>query len=154
VLVQSDWQNGWLELRSFLGKEPWQRACPLPCNQDLEVEGTEARVTAPGMTTSNAFRIDPGPGVARLSVAGGDANLRRWGMTSLIGGLVIGLGGASLYGYGRVEHKQPLITLGLVSLGVAGAAVVGSLPLLALGATTVRDARGRTIAGREPWLRF
>ena len=137
-----------------MGKEPWQRACPLPCNQDLEVESTEARVTAPGMTTSNAFRIDPGPGVARLSVAGGDANLRRWGITSLIGGLVIGLGGASLYGYGRVEHKDPLITLGMVSLGVAGAAVIGSLPLLSLGSTTVRDGRGRTIAGHEPWLRF
>jgi hypothetical protein len=137
-----------------LRKEPWQRACPLPCNQDLEVEGAEARVTAPGMTTSNAFRIDPGPGVARLAVAGGDANLRRWGITSLIGGLVLGLGGASLYGYGRIEHKEPVVTLGMVSLGLAGAAVIGSLPLLALGSTTVRDAHGRTIARQDPWLRF
>jgi hypothetical protein len=154
VFVKSDWQNGWLEQRSFLGNEPWVLTCQLPCDKDLEVEGTEARVAAPGMTTSNAFRIDPGSGVARLSVAGGDATLRRWGMVSLIGGLAIGLGGAALYGYGRVERRDSLVTLGVVTLSVAGVAVIGSLPLLSAGATTVRDGRGRTIAGREPKLRF
>jgi hypothetical protein len=146
VLVRGDWPHASLELRDLLGRGVWQAVCALPCGQSLEVEGMEARVTAPNMSPTNAFRIEPGSGVARLQVTGGASLLRSSGMVALATGLVVGLGGASLYGYGRFEDRKTLVTLGAVTLIV--------LPLLALGRSTVKDAHGRTIAAHELSTRF
>jgi hypothetical protein len=154
VWVRGDWPHATLELRDLLDRGCWQPVCALPCGQSLEVEGMEARVTAPAMSPTNAFRIEPGSGTARLRVSGGARALRSSGMVALAAGLAVGLGGASLYGYGRFEERSTLITVGAVTLVMSAVMVVGSVPLLALGRSTVRDAHGRAIAAHQHRTRF
>jgi len=103
---------------------------------------------------SNTFRIDPGAGVARIRVASGSSVVRAAGIGTLVGGLVIAGSGAALYGYGRLEEHRTMVTLGTVALTVGAVAVIGALPLLSSGSTSVKDARGHTIALRELDLRF
>lgn len=141
-----DYRGAWLELRSAVDEGEWRRACAAPCDQRLLVEGMEARVSAPGMATSNTFRIEPGRGTARFKVSGGGATARRWGVIGLVAGGALSLGGFAMYGGGRIGDAQGLETAGLVTLGLGAASVLVSLPLLLSGTTTVRDARGNMIA--------
>lgn len=149
-----DRPGAWLELRDYVDAGEWQRACAVPCDRRLRVDGMEARVTGPGMTTSNVFRIGAGHGVARLHVAGGSATARSIGLTAMIVGVPVTLGGMGLYGYGRLDDRAGLRTAGAITLAVGAVTVLASLPLLATGSTTVRDAKGRSIAKRAgaPWF--
>ncbi len=106
-------------------------------------------MSAPGMTTSNVFRIGAGRGVARLHVSGGSATARATGITAMIVGVPITLGGMGLYGYGRLDDRAGLRTAGAITLAVGAVTVLASLPFLATGATTVRDPKGRAIAARR-----
>jgi len=151
VHLFSTYPNAWLELRSYVDAGSWRRACAAPCDRTLVVEGMEARVVADGMTTSNVFRIDPGAGTANLRVSGGSASARSIGLAALIGGIPLALGGMALFGYGSLESKDELRTAGIVTLAVGAVAVVGSLPFLVAGSSSVRDGRGSVIARAPEW---
>lgn len=110
------------------------------------VQGVLVRATAPGMTTSNAFRIQPGPGIALVKVEGGSSSMRLAGVIALAGGLPIAFTGMTLFGYGTYKHKDNIRTAGAVTLGVGAVAVLASLPLLVIGSTDVRDGYDKVIA--------
>jgi hypothetical protein len=141
--------GAWLELRSLLLEGPWQRVCMAPCNRPLEVEGMEARVCGPGMTSSNAFRIEPGRGRAKIRVDAGSSTARTLGITGLVLGTPVAMAGMAMYGYGASRDTQSMQTAGAVTLSVGAVIVVAALPLLALGSTTVRDSQGEVIASRR-----
>jgi len=146
VHIGSSYPGTWLELRSRIDAGDWQRVCLAPCDRALVVDGSLARVVAPGMTTSNAFRIDPGPGIALVRVDGGSAKARTLGILGLAIGIPVTLGGGALYSYGTFAERDGMRTSGAVVLGVGALAVLASLPFLLAGATTVRDSRGSAIA--------
>ena len=106
----------------------------------------EARVTGPGITPSNPFRIEPGPGTARIRVDSGSSTARTLGIGALVIGMPVAMGGLLTYGYGRAEDRAGLRTAGLVTLVVGAVASLGALPLLAVGTTTVRNGNGSVIA--------
>ncbi len=147
--LYASYPNAWLEFRSLVDDGPWQRVCPAPCDRQLRVVGAKARVSAPGMTTSNEFLIEPGRGTARFKVDGGSESSRELGLWSLGLGIPVALTGMGVWGYGRLEDEQALRTVGIATLVVGGLAVVASLPLLSAGGTKVRDSRGRAIAQRK-----
>lgn len=136
-----------LERRSLIDlEEGWVVACSVPCDRDVFVADSELRVTAPGMTPSNPFRVEPGSGTARLRVSPGSAELRHWGIVSLAVGAPVALGGFGLYGGGRMAHEPTLELGGLIVLGLGAAAILTALPLLGMGGTSVYDGKGGSIA--------
>ncbi|MEZ4376509.1 MAG: hypothetical protein R3B07_37235 [Polyangiaceae bacterium] len=144
--LKVNYRDAWLELRSVTYGGPWRRACLAPCGKTLEVDGSEARVRAPGMTTTNIFRLQPGVGTARLSVDGGSKSWRDWGVISLAVGTPLALSGGALYGLGHYQDSQGMKTAGIAALAVGGLAVAASLPMLISGSTSVRDFNGKLIA--------
>ncbi len=110
----------------------------------------EARVTAPGMTTSNVFRIEPGGGRALIRVDGGSKSTQSWGLTGLIVGIPVSFVGMGLLGYGTISDHQELQVGGGVTLGIGAAVILAALPLLLAGGTDVHDGKGRQIAGEAP----
>lgn len=148
VHLFADYPDAVLELRSYVDDGEWKVACRAPCDQKLRVEGMDARVSARGMSTSNAFRIEAGRGTANLKVVGGSESSRKLGTIGFAGGIPVALLGMGLWGYGKVEDKPALRTAGIVTLGVGAVMVLGSLPFLSAGSTRVRDAKGKTIAAR------
>jgi len=135
-----------LEGRDRVDDTGWQSLCAAPCDRPLRLEGLDLRVTAPGMTNSNSFVIQPGSGTARLRVVGGSATARQIGIISLVGGLVVSGGGMASYALGSVNDERWMRTTGIVGLSVGAVAVLVALPLLFAGGTSVKDGRGRTIA--------
>lgn len=103
-------------------------------------------MSAPGMASSNVFRIDPGEGTAWLRVSGGSATARTLGTVGLLVGIPLALTGMAMFGYGAVTDHDTLRGAGIVTLAVGGAATLAALPLLLIGSTTVRDGRGRSVA--------
>jgi hypothetical protein len=150
VHVFVDYSGAYIETRSSVDRGPWSYTCAAPCDRTLLVEDMQIRVRAPGMTPSNHFRIEPGPGTARLRVSGGSAAARTWGIIGLAGGIPLSLGGAALFGFGTVDDRDDARTVGAVALAVGTVAVVAALPLLLVGSTRVRDARGATVARQRP----
>ena len=144
--VWANYPDAWLDMRSRVDDTGWVRVCRLPCDRRVFVDGREARVRAKGMTTSNAFSIEPGKGTARISVSGGSADDRHLGKIALSGGIPTVLGGGILFGYGEFKDVGALRTTGIVTMVVGTAAILVSLPLLTSGATTVRDKKRQQIA--------
>ncbi len=142
----SNYAGAQLELKSNVDQGEWRAACVAPCDISIPVLGVLARVTAPGMTSSNAFRIEPGVGTAHVRVDGGSAQARSFGILALGVGIPTSIGGMSLYGYGRFSEQDAMQVTGAVVLGTGLLLVVTSLPLLLIGSTTVRDGRGSAIA--------
>lgn len=146
VHLHADYPGAVLELRNYVDDTDWKEACRAPCDRTLRVDGMDARVLAPGMTTSNVFRIDAGRGTANLKVVGGSARSRTIGTVALASGIPVALGGMALWGYGKIDDRAGLRTAGLVTMGVAAVMVLGSLPFLGAGSTKVRDGKGKVIA--------
>ncbi len=146
--------GAWLELKSSVDDSEWVRACAAPCDRSLVVAGSLARVSAPGMTTSNPFRIEPGTGTALVRVDGGSAQARSLGILGLFIGIPTVVTGMSLYGYGRFVERDGMKLAGAIVLGTGAVTLLASLPLLLVGSTTVRDGRGRAIARRHPLASF
>jgi hypothetical protein len=136
----------WLESRSTLYDGDWTRLCPAPCDRELVVEGALLRVAAPGMTTSNAFRIEPGRGIAFIKVKGGSEKARRIGIITLAAGVPVALLGMGLYGYARLRNENGMQTGGAVVLGAGAVSIGVSLPLLLLGSTDVKNGKDTLIA--------
>ncbi len=136
----------WLELRSSPGVGEWIRACELPCSTTLVVDGREARVAGAGVTPSNPFLIEPGPGTARLEARPGSARARRYGTVALASGVPLVLAGITGHAFGQLEDSPALRDGGVAVAALGTAAIAAALPLLAAGATRVRDGRGRRIA--------
>jgi hypothetical protein len=110
------------------------------------VEGALLRVAAPGMTTSNAFRIEPGRGIAFIKVKGGSEKARRIGIITLAAGVPVALLGMGLYGYARLRNESGMQTGGAVVLGAGAVSIGVSLPLLLLGSTDVKNGKDSLIA--------
>jgi hypothetical protein len=146
VHVAANYPGAVLELRSFVDSGDWRAACAAPCDQTLVTLGMQARVTAPGMTSSNTFRIDPGPGIAHVKVTGGSGTLRTVGIASLATGIPLGLAGMGMFSYGKYSDKDGLATAGAVVLGTGALAMLAAIPLLISSTTNVRDAKGSLIA--------
>lgn len=106
-----------------------------------------ARASAPGMTTSNVFRIQPGTGPAQVKVEGGSSGARTLGVIHLAAGIPVALGGAALFSYGKLEDSDAATVAGAVILGTGALAILVALPLLVSGKTNVRNADGTLIAG-------
>ncbi len=146
VHVVVDYAAAVIETKSSVDRTGWSYACSAPCDRPLQVEDQRLRVRAPGMTSSNEFRIEPGSGTARLRVSGGSATARTAGVIALAGGVPLALGGTALIGLGTVDEKDGVRTAGIVTLAVGAAAIVAALPLLLVGSTRVYDGRGAAIA--------
>jgi hypothetical protein len=106
------------------------------------------RVTAPGMSASNAFAIEPGAGTARLRVSGGSARARDIGIVGLAAGLPVTFAGLTLIGVGSIRDEPGERTAGIVTLSIGAAAVLAALPLLVIGSTSVKNGEGRSVATR------
>lgn len=154
VHLAIDRGGAWLEGRSRLDGGPWQRLCAAPCDRSIRVEGREFRVVAPGMTDSNVFAIGPGEGTARFQVRPGSATARTLGIAGLAGGLSVAFAVMALFGVGSLEDESGIKTAGTVTLAVGAVSVAAALPLLLLGATSVKDEERRTIAGAPFFFRF
>lgn len=146
VHVAVDYRDAWLETRSYVDDGPFQRTCRTPCDLRLRADGLEARVIAPGMTPSNAFRFDAGYGAAGVRVDGGSANLRKLGVISLAVGIPLALAGMALFAAGRLNDNTGMEAAGIAGLATGGTGIVVSLPLLILGTTRVKDSKGSMIA--------
>jgi hypothetical protein len=146
VHVAVNRRDAWLETRSYVDDGEFTRTCKAPCDIKLRVEGLELRVVAPGMTSSNAFRIDAGDGVAGVRVDGGSASARRAGIITLAAGIPVALAGMAMFALGRVHDKPGLEGGGIAALAVGGLSVGVSLPLLLVGTTHVKNAKGSQIA--------
>jgi hypothetical protein len=143
-------KDAWLEMRSYVDGGDFLRVCRAPCDLKLPVEGREARVTAPGMTTSNVFRFDGGDGTAGVRVDGGSASARRAGILTLAIGIPVALAGMGLFAQGRVRDNTGLTAAGIAGLSAGGLSIAVSLPLLLIGTTHVKNAKGSLIALSEP----
>jgi hypothetical protein len=143
-------KDAWLEMRSYVDGGEFLRMCRAPCDLRLQVEGREARVSAPGMTTSNVFRFEAGDGTAGVRVNGGSASARRAGIITLAIGIPLALAGMGLFAQGRVHDNTGLTAAGVAGLSAGGLSIVVSLPLLLIGTTHVKDAKGSQIALGEP----
>ncbi len=150
VHVAVNHKDAWLEMRTYVDAGDFLRICRAPCDLKLLVEGREARVTAPGMTTSNVFRFDSGDGTAGVRVEGGSATARRAGIIALAIGIPVALAGMGLFAQGRVKDKSGLTAAGIAGLSAGGLSIGISLPLLLIGTTHVKNAKGSLIAGSEP----
>jgi hypothetical protein len=150
VHVAVSHRDAWLETRSSVDGGAFERTCRAPCDIRLQVEGLEARVVAPGMTTSNVFRFDAGNGVAGVRVDGGSASARRIGIITLAAGIPLALAGMALFAQGRVKESSALQGAGIAGLALGGASITVSLPLLLIGTTHVKNAKGSLIAFGDP----
>ena len=148
--LAADYPGAVLELRSFVDSDDWKPACPAPCDRLLVTLGMQARVSAPGMTRSNAFRIEPGPGAALVKVSGGSATLRSFGIVGLVTGIPLGLVGTGMLSYGKYSDKDGLAIAGSVVLGTGALALLAAIPMLIASGTNVRDARGHLVAVSAP----
>lgn len=146
VHLGASYPRAQLELKSSIDQGEWRAVCLSPCDRLLLVNGQLARVTAPGMTTSNVFRIEPGSGTALVRVDGGSAKMRSLGLLGLGVGIPTALAGMALFGYGKYADQDAMRVSGAVVLATGAVILVASLPLLIIGGTKVRDARGTTIA--------
>ena len=154
IHVASSHPGTWIERRSTLTDSGWERICAAPCDTEIVVQGTLLRAAAPNMTPSNAFRIEPGPGVAVVKVEGGSSSNRAYGLLGLAAGLPIALAGMTLYGYGTYAHEDGMRIAGGATLGVGAIAVAVALPLLVLGGTNVRDGKDNVIASLRDFGSF
>jgi hypothetical protein len=146
VHLGASYPRAQLELKSSVDQSEWRAACLAPCDRLLPVGGQLARVTAPGMTTSNVFRVEPGAGTAFVRVDGGSAQLRSLGLLGLGIGIPAALAGMGLFGYGKYSDNDAMRVSGAVVLGTGAVVLVASLPLLLMGGTKVRDGNGAVIA--------
>ena len=146
IHISSNYLGTWLEGRSRIDDEEWRGLCAAPCDRSVVVDGLDVRVTAPKMTPSNSFIIEPGVGAAKLRVSGGSTNARTFGLVGLGGGLPVTFAGVTLFGVGSIHSDAGERTAGIVTLSIGAAAVLAALPLLLSGATSVTNAEGRHVA--------
>lgn len=146
IHISSNYFGTWLEGRNRIDDERWQSLCLAPCDRPVVVDGLDVRVTAPRMTPSNAFSIEPGAGAAKLRVSGGAASARTLGLIGLAGGLPITFAGVTLLGVGSIHSDAGERMGGIVTLSIGAAAVIAALPLLLSGSTSVTNAEGRHVA--------
>lgn len=146
VHLSATYSGAWLEGRNRIDDEQWRKLCPAPCDRPVVVDGLDIRVTAPKMTPSNPFLIEPGAGAARLHASGGSATARTLGLVGLAGGLPITFAGVTLLGVGSIHSDSAERTAGIVTLSIGAAAVLAALPLLVAGSTSVKNAEGRHVA--------
>jgi hypothetical protein len=146
VHLAVNYRDAWLETRSYVDDGEFTRTCRAPCDIKLDVVGLEARVAAPGMTTSNSFRFDAGAGSAGVRVDGGSATARTVGVITLAAGIPVALAGMALFALGNQDDKSGTKAAGIAGLALGGVSIGVSLPLLLVGTTRVRNASGSRIA--------
>jgi hypothetical protein len=142
----ANYANAVLEGRSVIEFDEWHPLCPAPCKQYLEAADLEVRVSAPGMTTSNPFRLESGRGRVHFRVSGGSDTVKTLGIWGLTGGIPVMLGGMAMFGYGGFSDKDTLRDVGLVTLSVGAVAVIASIPMILSGTTRVYNGKSDRIA--------
>jgi hypothetical protein len=150
VHLAVNYRDAWLETRSYVDDGDFTRTCRAPCDIKLDVVGLEARVVAPGMTPSNAFRFDAGTGRAGVRVDGGSAAARTWGVVTLAAGIPVALAGMALFALGKQQDQGGTKAAGIAGLALGGVSIGVSLPLLLIGTTRVKSASGSRIASLFP----
>jgi hypothetical protein len=146
-----NYPNASLETRSVVESDEWTANCVVPCKQYVEIGGREARVTAPGMVPSNAFRLQTGRGRVQFRVSGGSQTVKTAGLAGLIGGIPMAMVGMTLSGYGIVKDKDAMRDVGFVALGVGAVAIAVAIPLLLSSTTRVYSEKGSRIAALDPF---
>jgi hypothetical protein len=146
VHLAVNYRDAWLETRQYVDGGDYVRTCRAPCDMNLNVQGLEARVVAPGMTPSNTFRFDAGTGAAGVRVDGGSAIARTAGVIALAAGIPVALGGMALFAHGNLQGKTGFKAAGIAALALGGVSVCVSFPLLLVGTTRVKSANGTRIA--------
>jgi hypothetical protein len=139
-----------LEARSRIDVDRWHEWCQAPCDRAVKVDGYELRVTAPAMTTSNTFLVEPGSGTVKLHVAGGSSAVHTTGVVGLLVGLPASFAGITLLGLGKLHDEPGERSAGFATLITGAVILVASLPLLLVGRTNVSDAHGKAIAAVPP----
>jgi hypothetical protein len=146
-----NYPNATLQTRSVVESDEWTPNCTVPCKQYVEVGGREVRVIAPGMTPSNAFRLQSGRGRVQFRVSGGSQTSKTLGLAGLIAGIPVAMAGMAMGGYGIVKEKDGLRDVGFVTLGIGAVAIAVAIPLLLSSTTRVYNEKGSRIGALEPF---
>jgi hypothetical protein len=107
----------------------WRSVCQAPCTAHAPAIG-EYKLRGSGVTESKTFRLDPRLGAAqRVRVQPVNQGSLIAGTILIYGGVSILPSGALMAASGYVTETRPLVTIGLVTLGVGVALTGVGLPL-------------------------
>ncbi|MBI5536221.1 MAG: hypothetical protein HY898_26095 [Deltaproteobacteria bacterium] len=149
----------WLEERPrYDASAPWQRTCQAPCDRHIEVDERSLRIGGPELRPSNPFHVKGEGNTIKLVVRPGLESSHSWGRGLLISGISVELASGLVYALGRFEDKDGAVVGGVVGMVVGVGLLVGSLPLLGAGRTTVRNPDGERVGHTQlnatPWPVF
>jgi hypothetical protein len=100
------------------------------------------RIAGPELRPSNAFRVTAEGNTTRLVVSPGKASTHALGRGMIVTGVILAVASGALYGIARSEDKEGLAIAGITGMVAAGVLLLGSLPVLNAGRTTVRNSEG------------
>lgn len=133
----------WLETRpGYDSRAPWSRVCQAPCDRAVETHERSLRIGGPALNPSNPFHVSSEGSATRLVVSPGKASTHAWGRGMLVSGVVIALASGTLYGVAKSSDKDGLAIAGLTGLIASGLLVLGALPVINAGRTTVKNGQG------------
>jgi hypothetical protein len=149
----------WLEERPrYDARAPWERTCQAPCDRHIDVDERSLRIGGPELRPSNPFHFRGEGNTIKLVVRPGLESTHSWGRGLLISGISVELASGLLYSLGRLEDKDGAVVGGVVGMVLGVGLLVGSLPLLGSGRTTVRNADGERVGQMQlnatPWPAF
>jgi hypothetical protein len=143
VRIMPNDQRVWLESRPrHDGSAAWQPVCQAPCDRRVEVEDRSLRIAGQGLRPSNPFHVKGDGDILKLSVRPGSERTHLWGRGLFVSGITLGIASGAVYGLGRVQDSDAAVVGGIIGMAVGGVALLGSLPLLFSGRTTVRNRDG------------
>jgi hypothetical protein len=120
-----------VDLTLLRGAPPygWRSVCQAPCTAHAPVGG-EYKLRGSGVTESKSFRLDARLGAAqRVRVRPVNQGALIAGTILIYGGVSILPSGALMVASGHVTETRPLVTIGLITLGVGVALTGVGLPL-------------------------
>ena len=141
----------WLESRPrFLAGDAWQRTCQAPCGRRIYVEDRSLRIAGDGLHPSNPFHVQGEGDTVKLNVRAGNHTTHLWGRGLFAAGIGVAIASGALYGLGRVQDEDAMAVSGIVGMVAGGVMLLGSLPILFAGRTTVVNADGRQVGSTRP----
>jgi hypothetical protein len=140
----------WLETRpAYDSNSTWTRVCQAPCDRPIEIFERSMRIGGPELRPSNPFRVIGEGNTTRLVVSPGKASTHSLGRGMLVSGVVLALASGALYGIAKLEDRNAIAIAGITGMIASGVLVLGSLPVLNAGRTTVKNAEGVRV-GKAP----
>jgi hypothetical protein len=145
----------WLEERPRLNPSaPWQRVCQAPCDRLVDIEDRSLRIHGPQLSPSNPFHVKGDSALIKLVVSPGLLRTHAWGRGILIGGISVELASSLTYALGRLEDREAVVVGGIIGMALGGAMMLGAVPLLGAGRTTVRNSDGERVGRALSWPTF